>query len=306
MHQPESMIGNDLRLEQGSPHDTEPFAALSAGVVDADGATHAGAARSSNEDGFFVASLSRALQLQRSSSTVPDGRIWDSADQGRLLAVADGISGHGGGDLASTVALAALADFTTHALPSGPVADDGSAVLATLSAAVEHCQARVRAAAADAGMAGEPVGTTLTFGYVFDRRLHLVHVGDSRCYLLRSGTLYRLTRDHTLAERLIERHVLAPENAESTPFRNILVNAVGGSDDEIEPEEHIFELAPGDTLLLCTDGLTNAISDDDIAAILQGGGSCASACDALIEAALARGASDNVTAVVAAIGVGRL
>lgn len=300
------MIGNDLRLEQGSPQDTERFAPLTMGVVDADGATHAGTERSSNEDGFFVATLHRSLRLDRSSSSAPAGRIWDSADQGRLLAVADGISGHGGGDVASTAALAALADFATHALPSGPLADDGSAVLATLSSAVEHCQERVRAAAADVGLGDDPVGTTLTFGYVLERRLHLVHVGDSRCYLLRGGRLYRLTRDHTLAARLIERRVLAPENAASTPFRNILVNAVGGTNDEVDPEEHVYELAAGDSLLFCTDGLTEAVADDDIAAILQAGGSCASACEALIDAALARGATDNVTAVVAAIGVGPL
>src|SRR5262249_33477602 len=140
---------------------------------------------------------------------------------------------------------------------------------------------------------------TLTMGYVADQALFTVHVGDSRCYLLRQGELSQLTTDHTLTQQLVQNGLLSPNDVEHNPFRNVVTNAIGGREPGVRPQVNKVHLHTGDLILLCTDGLTKMIPDDDIAHILRDTNTPSLACARLVLEANARGGLDNITAVVA-------
>ena len=125
------------------------------------------------------------------------------------------------------------------------------------------------------------------------------HIGDSRAYLMRGGKLKRLTRDHTLAERLIEEGVTGEDDRLIVELRNVLMQALGASDTDCQPEIHDYVLQDGDQLLLCTDGLTDMVEDELIEAILNRQAPAVVACGHLIDLALNHGGQDNVTAIVA-------
>jgi protein phosphatase len=143
------------------------------------------------------------------------------------------------------------------------------------------------------------MGTTLTMAYLIWPRMYLVHVGDSRCYLFRDGTLRQLTRDHTVAEMCAEQGEMEAEEAESSRLSNVLWNFVGGDSDDLSPEVHRAELRRNDSLLLCTDGLTKCVEDAQIAERLAGGEPSDVVCQQLVSDAINEGAPDNTTVVVA-------
>ena len=123
------------------------------------------------------------------------------------------------------------------------------------------------------------MATTMTLGYFFHRELFVAHVGDSRCYLLRNGLLYRLTRDHTFVAEMVRRGVLKPEEAANHAYRHVVTNVVGGDDSGVQVEMHKLALEGGDCLLLCSDGLTEMVSDEEILQILMSTPDTAAACD---------------------------
>jgi protein phosphatase len=199
-----------------------------------------------------------------------------------LYAVADGMGGHQGGEVASKLALETLAR-----------AADGRSDLAEV---VRDANRTVYSRAAqDPGLAG--MGTTLTAVLVQDDRLHLAHVGDSRLYLLRDGSLDRVTRDHTVVERMVEEGRMTSEDAKIHPQRSILTRALGVEED-VQVDEADIDVRPGDRVLLCSDGLTGMVEDDDIGRILQEHPDPQEASDALVAAANQAGGQDNITAVV--------
>jgi len=199
-----------------------------------------------------------------------------------LFAVADGMGGHQGGEVASKLALETLEK-----------AADGRPDLAEVVRAANR--AVFATAAKDPGLAG--MGTTLTAVLVEDDRLHLAHVGDSRMYLLRDGSLGRVTKDHTVVERLVDEGRLAPEDAERHPQRSILTRALGVEED-VQVDEADVEVRPGDRVLLCSDGLTGMVEEDDILRILSEHSDAQAASDALVSAANQAGGQDNITAVI--------
>jgi PPM family protein phosphatase len=153
-------------------------------------------------------------------------------------------------------------------------------------------------ASTDPGLQG--MGTTLTALQASEGRVHLAHVGDSRAYLLRDGSLTRLTKDHTVVERLVDQGRLTPREAEIHPQRSILTNALG-VDRDIQVDEATHEVRAGDRLLLCSDGLTEVLDDDDMGELLSSDVDAATTADALVQATLERGAPDNVAVVVVCI-----
>jgi protein phosphatase len=170
-----------------------------------------------------------------------------------------------------------------------------------LKKAVEHAQRRISQVAARKGLSPD-LGTTLTMAYVVWPALYLVHVGDSRAYLHRSGELFRLTRDHNLAEEMVRRRVLTEAQARASRFTSVLTNAVAGSAEEVDVELHELALEPGDRLLLCTDGLYGEMEDREIAARLDNvtAHDLVEPCVRGMIAAVKRaGARDNATAVLA-------
>ena len=197
-----------------------------------------------------------------------------------LFAVADGMGGHQGGEVASSVAL--------EILETG----DG-----TLEELVRRANDEVfRRAAQDPRLAG--MGTTLTAIRRDGDVLRLAHVGDSRAYLLRDDSIQRLTKDHTVVERLVDEGRLTSEEAEIHPQRSILTRALG-VDDSLQVDQGAIEPQPGDRLLLCSDGLTGMIDEEAITRILaEHADDPQAAADALVDAANAAGGQDNITAVV--------
>jgi protein phosphatase len=142
------------------------------------------------------------------------------------------------------------------------------------------------------------MGTTLTMACVLWPRVYVVHAGDSRCYLHRDGTLGRMTRDHTIAQKALDEGILTEEEAKSSVLSNTLWNCIGGGAAGVSPDVYHATLCPGDELLLCTDGLTRHLPDAQIATILARSDSPARAVDTLIAAANEAGGADNVTVIV--------
>lgn len=281
--------------------DASAIAANPAVLAEVHGATDAGRVRSNNQDQFLIAALERALLIEGSSLPAHAGTRLVDTPQGRILVVADGIGGHGGGEVASAVTIDAMAHYCFETMPWVQRRSECSVdeLADGLRDAVRTAQERVRRVAKRKGIA-EDLGTTLTMAYVAWPELLLVHVGDSRAYLMRDEQLHRLTIDHTLAQQMVDGNVMTPEQAAASQFSHVLVNAVGGSTDEIDVELRHLRLQLDDQLLLCTDGLYDMLSDVQIAEALRDTRQpVAHVVDGLITAANAAGGRDNVTAVLA-------
>jgi protein phosphatase len=208
----------------------------------------------------------------------------------RLLAVADGMGGHAAGELASSTAIATLAELDSEDL--GP-----EELLTELQQAIEVSAERIaQFIEADPSRAG--MGTTLTAILWGDGRIAIVHVGDSRAYLLRDGELQQITTDHTYVQSLIDAGRITPEEARRHPKRNLLLRAIDGSGLP-EGDPSLRQAQSGDRYLLCTDGLSGVVPDDAIARVLLEVPDPTAAVSMLVELALEAGAPDNVTAVVA-------
>jgi len=202
-----------------------------------------------------------------------------------LFAVADGMGGHRGGNVASDLAIETLGTFR--------MPDQGAA--AALVEDIKRANARVmERGASDRDLRG--MGTTVTALVADHARAHVAHVGDSRAYLLRDA-LQQLTEDHTLVQRMVQEGKLTPEEAGRHPQRSVLTRAVG-VEDGLDVDELTLDLHPGDRILLCTDGLTGMLGDTTIERILREEPDPQSAADHLVRAANEAGGEDNVTAVV--------
>jgi PPM family protein phosphatase len=207
----------------------------------------------------------------------------------RLLAIADGMGGHAAGEVASRVAIESVA----------PLDDDqpGADLVTSLRVAVETAS-RFLQDMADADSALDGMGTTLTALLFADRRLGLLHIGDSRGYLLRDGALTQITHDHTLVQHLVDEGRITPEEASTHPQRSWITRSLTGR-GELELDLSIREVREGDRYLLCSDGLSGPVSQDTIAETLRTAPDPQQACDQLIALALRAGGPDNITAIVA-------
>ena len=266
--------------------------------VDAAGATDLGRVRARNEDQFLIAELDRPMLIRASSVESAAPTRWRCQRQAMLLAVADGMGGHAGGAMASQVVLDSLAGYLLKNLPWAGDLDEAALHAADQEArrALVYCQTRLTEVADRKGLLGGRPGTTLTAAYVSWPQLLVLHVGDSRLYLLRGGRLTQLTTDHTVFSDPQQ----TMKRSETSPFRHVLTNAIiGGPERDAFGEVRRVELEADDRLLVCTDGLTEHVPDDQVAAIIGGAGSMRGACDKLVRAALDAGGSDNITTVVA-------
>jgi len=225
-------------------------------------ATHVGKVRRANEDAAVA---------------LPELGVW---------AVADGMGGHDNGQFASATLTADIASIGLAVSAADQVARFRDRVM--------RANDTIRRTAEAKG--GATIGTTLTAVLAYGHGYRCLWAGDSRTYLLRGGVLTQVSRDHTEVQELVERGVLTPEQARTWPRRNVITRAIGIFEDP-ELDERSGDIRPSDTFLLCSDGLTGHLSDEEIC------GKAASlppqeACDALIEATLERGATDNVTVVI--------
>lgn len=217
-----------------------------------------------------------------------------------LWAVADGMGGHAGGEIAAQTAVAALkarADVF-----AAPVHQGHSQADAFLNDLILQAQAAILGRAKlEPKLKG--MGTTIVTLLITAQpapTAHVAHVGDSRAYRFRSGRLTALTRDHTLIERYMERGILTPAAARTHPERHVLTRALG-MPVPVKADISSFPLESSDVLLLCSDGLTKMLEDEDIERVLAGAkGDPIRACEALLAQSLERGGEDNVTAIVVA------
>jgi PPM family protein phosphatase len=143
------------------------------------------------------------------------------------------------------------------------------------------------------------MGTTLTMAFALRRCLFIAHAGDSRCYLYSGGQMRQVTRDHTVVAELVRQGALTPEEASHHSYRNIVTNILGGTERGVHAEVQRLDLQPGDVVLLCSDGLSGMVSDEQLAAVLQEESDPEKACRRLIDAANSNGGKDNITAIVA-------
>jgi protein phosphatase len=206
----------------------------------------------------------------------------------RLLAVADGMGGMAAGDVASSIVIAAIA----------PLDEDvpGDAILDTLRGSVETANAQLRETV-DANPQLEGMGTTLT-GLLFSgSRAGLVHIGDSRAYLLRDGEFGQITKDDTYVQMLVDEGRISSEEAGSHPQRSLLTRAMDGRD--IDPEYSVRTVLPGDRYLICSDGLSGVVSEETIGQTMRDYPDPADCVERLIALALRGGGPDNVTVIVA-------
>ena len=269
------------------------------GKMDVYGMSDIGKKRQNNEDQFLIADLCKSMLVRQTSLSHDDHTRLFGGANGSLLVVADGMGGHAAGKRASTIAVDAISDYLLNTLPwflqlKENHEDD---LLEELKTGLEQCQNRIEKEAA--GGRNKGMGTTLTLAYILWPRMYVMHVGDTRCYLLRNGTLRRITKDHTMAQGMIEKGVMTAEEAQSSRWSHVLWNCLGGNTHEFKVEVHKAKLEIGDGLLLCSDGLTNHVDDKKILQVFQRTNSSMQTCSQLIEAALENGGSDNITTVVA-------
>ncbi len=268
--------------------------------IDCSATSDPGQVRQTNEDQFLIGDLRKSLMIYQTSLARQDHSRLFGDPQGRLLLVADGMGGMGGGRTASTVVVDTVVEYVVNVMPWFFRLDEAREddLRSQLETVVKQCEASVRRAA-EQGEGAAKMGTTLTLAYVLWPRAYVVHAGDSRCYLFRDGSLRQVTRDQTLAQRLAEERVLTAEQAEESSWRNVLWSAIGGGAEELRPEVYKVELQVGDALLLCTDGLTKHVPDQEIGAVLASRASADDACRRLVGLANRGGGTDNVTVVVA-------
>jgi protein phosphatase len=204
-----------------------------------------------------------------------------------LFAVADGMGGAQAGEVASRLTAAAFREYHEA---------DRLAPDERLQAIIQEANRRIyERARSDAGVSG--MGTTVTAALLTGGRVTLGHVGDSRAYRIRDGELEQLTDDHSLVADLMRSGRLTPEEAEAHPQRSVITRALG-TDPDVDVDTMSVEAAPGDVFLLCSDGLTTMVGDDDILGILAAAPSLDDAARELVRAANTGGGEDNVTVVL--------
>lgn len=239
--------------------------------VEVANATDIGCARETNEDYFcyFEPDLDEEF-----------------ARKGRLAVVADGMGGAEGGEIASRLAAHAVRDSYAAAAAADPEAN----LIAGFSAAQDAIAGCSRERPELRGM-----GTTCTAVAIVGRKAYFAHVGDSRLYLLHGGSIFQLTHDHTAVNRLVEAGVITPEEAANHPEQHVLTRALGANSElATDVAQAPIPLEAGDVLVLCTDGLWNMVSNEELHSVIRNT-NLQTACRRLIELAKQRHGTDNIT-----------
>ena len=253
--------------------------------------TDVGQVREHNEDNFLVADLTR-----RTRGLHDANRPMSLGKNGQLLAVCDGMGGAAAGEIASQLAVDIIYECMVEGLdPAVPTSRNE--VARRLVRAVEVAGLRIfHEAKADRTRRG--MGTTVTAAALVDNHLFLAQVGDSRGYVLRDGVLVQVTRDQSLVNQLIEAGQLTEEEAETFEHNNIILQALGTA-DTVQVDLTYVELHKGDMLLLCSDGLSGMVRNDEIREVLKTAPDPLDACKTLTERANLAGGHDNITVIVA-------
>jgi len=235
--------------------------------------------------------VTTAVQI-RAAALTDVGRVREGNEDAcfagqHVFAVADGLGGHRAGEVASDLALGSV-----RALDQ---TDARSAAKGIADAVRKGNRAVHDRSEKEEDLHG--MGTTMTAVVISGDTAFIAHVGDSRCYLIRGGTITQLSRDHTLVARMVSEGRLTPEQAEAHPQRSVLTRALG-ADRDVDVDESRFTLIDGDRLLLCSDGLTGMLGNDEICEYASSGADLDEICRRLVDAANERGGLDNITVVL--------
>ncbi|HUP23687.1 MAG TPA: protein phosphatase 2C domain-containing protein [Thermoanaerobaculia bacterium] len=282
--------------EQSDGADTAPFTpAIGPFKIDAAAISDVGNRRPQNEDRYFVGVLRQGLERAYTNLDHAESLLQIGRRSSWVLAVADGVAGSGAGGTAASVALEALIQRLAGSIGfPGKDADAEEELLERLERAVQSAHERVLARGG---------ATTMTLVLLLWPRAYVLHVGDSRGYhLSNAGRLSQFTRDQTVGNVLVDEGLMEEDQVSSLVHARALVSTMGG---QVSLSLGLIDLEPGDTMLLCTDGLTRHVSDAMIARILGEASNAAVACRALVDEALAAGGRDNITVVVARADIGR-
>jgi serine/threonine protein phosphatase PrpC len=264
-------------------------------TIAAFGISDVGKVREQNEDQFFIGTLHKVLEVQQTSLEATEAFEHFTRTDARILLVADGVGGVSGGRRASQTAVHTLATYIGQT--AGCYYDFDVEQEEEFLQRLEHALGRAHEAVRSLGGRSTGPATTVTLAVIIGARVYLAHVGDSRAYHFRAGRLRQVTRDQTMGDFLTNEGVITDAQAELGGLKNVLASAIGGP--EMLPSIGILDLAAGDALLLCSDGLTKHVTDDAIREVLASPATPEMACRTLVDAALAGGGSDNVTVVVA-------
>lgn len=261
------------------------------------GITDRGAVRETNEDQFVIAELSKAMRVWQTS--LPEPKVQVAEERAHLFLVADGMGGHNAGERASAIAVAAIEHFTLNTFRWFFTSDDGGAqkVLEQFQTAVKAADSRIMEEAIEHPEL-KGMGTTVTMAFHLNTQVCLVHAGDSRAYLYRSGDLHQLTHDHTLVAELVRAGSVREDEVAAHPLRHVITNVVGGPEAGVKVQARAFAVGAGDRLLLCSDGLTEMVTHEQIAATLGDEPEPESAARRLLAQALAAGGRDNITVLL--------
>lgn len=275
-------------------------------AVDLGAATHQGHVRANNEDHHLVVRFRRTLESLHSN--LDEGMLAPSYDvTGYGLLVADGLGGMAAGEVASRTALTKLVELvvdTPDWMLDLKQPEHRQVVVQRMLDRFYRLDKTIRQEAErDATLSG--MGTTLTVAAILGTGLIVGHIGDSRAYLFHNDSLSQITKDHTLAQALIEAGVAGSDEPATRSMRHVLTAALGSFGPNTKPEFWQLQLAENDQLLLCTDGLTEMVDDQTIASLLRNTDSAERTCEDLITMALAAGGVDNVTVVLARFAVAK-
>lgn len=273
--------------------------------LDLFGLTHPGKVRKENQDHFLLCTVHPQAVIHATSLPDPEKLQARGQRLATVMLVADGVGGSAAGGEASLLAAETIMRYVTSTLRSYPAMGSlhDEDFLTALRAAALEADATVRSAAAERAQAtgrlsSKSMATTLTLALAVWPWLYVVHVGDSRCYFFWNGELQQVTRDQTMAQDLVDKGALPADRAAQSPFSHVLASSIGGP--ETMPEVSRIDVTKrGCVILLCTDGLTKHVPDAEIATHLGAMQSAEQVCHTLLDLALERGGSDNVTVLAA-------
>jgi serine/threonine protein phosphatase PrpC len=265
--------------------------------IDVYGVTHPGKVRTENQDHFLICSLRKQVQIRMTSLPEAERLVADPERLAFVAMVADGVGGGAKGAEASRIALEAVIEYVTNSMDSYYAADrkdEGKLIESIQEGALQCHEELVRRGQENPDYRG--MATTLTLYLGVWPKAYMLQVGDSRCYLLRNGELTQITRDQTMAQELIDLGVITRADAANTRLANSLSSSLGGR--QTEPVVTRFEMNWKTVVLLCSDGLTRHVSDEQIRNRLSTMTSAQQVCEELLQDALEAGGTDNITIVV--------
>lgn len=218
---------------------------------------------------------------------------------GRYFLVADGMGGQSAGERASELAIELISERLGKTIDFDQ--DDPAAVVAAIDEAVSHANFEIMALG-ELEAQCRNMGTTIAFVVAVADVLYVGGIGDSRVYLLRDGQIEQLTKDHSLTQALLDAGTISPEDAATHRYKNVLYRYLGTKEGAAGTEARRLEPQPGDRLLLCSDGVSDGISPDEVASLLKSLSPPQAAAEGIVQAALDGGSRDNVTCIVLHVG----